>query len=441
MKEFIIILLIGTALALFVPPACGRKGPDAPPDTIPPTVSSTSPQYGEQDVPVNAGIAVTFSEEMDPSTINNQTLLLSRGGSAVGGSVTYSAKTALFTPDANLNANSLHTLSVNVGVKDVAGNAMVAPYFCTFTTGTRTVSGSYTVTPSAGPNGALSPNSAQQVNYNSTVKFTVTPDPGYNISSVTGCGGGLAGNVYTTGPVTANCTVTATFAPAGSTAHIITASAGANGSISPSGSVTVNQGASQSFTISPNSGYHIANVLVDGASAGAVTTYLFSNVTADHAITASFEANATTRYTITASAGSNGTITPSGSVTVNQGASQSFTVSPNAGYHISDVSVDGNSIGSQSSYTFNNVTANHTIKASFAINTYTITATAGEGGKISCSPSPVNYGSNSVCRISNDHDYRIADVVVDGVSVGNVSSYTFRNVIANHTITASFGRH
>ena len=51
----------------------------------------------------------------------------------------------------------------------------------------------------------------------------------------------------------------------------ITASAGANGSISPSGSVEVDYTANQAFDITPNTGYHVADVLVDGASVGAVT--------------------------------------------------------------------------------------------------------------------------------------------------------------------------
>ena len=54
--------------------------------------------------------------------------------------------------------------------------------------------------------------------------------------------------------------------------YTITASAGANGSITPSGNVTVNYGASKSFTITPNAGYAVASVLVDGGSVGAVTS-------------------------------------------------------------------------------------------------------------------------------------------------------------------------
>lgn len=71
-------------------------------------------------------------------------------------------------------------------------------------------------------------------------------------------------------------------------------------------------------------------------------------------------------YTITASTGDNGTITPSGNVTVEEGASQLFTITANNGYLIEDVLVDNVSQGAISSYTFTNVQANHTIFASFA---------------------------------------------------------------------------
>src|SRR5207253_5102996 len=77
------------------------------------------------------------------------------------------------------------------------------------------------------------------------------------------------------------------------TTFTITASAGANGAITPSGSVTVNQAANQSFTITPNSGYVVSSVTVDGASAGAVTSYTFTNVQANHTISASFALSAT----------------------------------------------------------------------------------------------------------------------------------------------------
>jgi len=70
-------------------------------------------------------------------------------------------------------------------------------------------------------------------------------------------------------------------------------------------------------------------------------------------------------YQIISSAGSGGSITPAGEVTVSAGSSAIITIQPNANYHIADVKVDGNSIGAVTSYTFKDVTADHTIAASF----------------------------------------------------------------------------
>ena len=73
-------------------------------------------------------------------------------------------------------------------------------------------------------------------------------------------------------------------------------------------------------------------------------------------------------YTITASAGSGGSISPSGGVTVNEGTDKTFAITPDPFFYgIANVLVDGNSEGKVSSYTFNNVTANHTIEATFVL--------------------------------------------------------------------------
>jgi hypothetical protein len=216
----------------------------------------------------------------------------------------------------------------------------------------------------------------------------------------------------------------------------ITASAGAGGSISPSGAVSVNEGTDATFSITPTFGYHIADVIVDGVSQGAIASYTFTFVETDHTISASF---AVTTHHITASAVTGGIITPSGDVVVNEGANQAFTITPGAGYHIVDVVVDSVSQGTVSTYTFTNVTAAHTISALFAINTYTITPSAGAGGSIApSSPVTVVYGNSSTFTITRNLKYHIEDVTVDGSSVGAVPSYTFNNVIDNHTISATF---
>ncbi|MBT0652939.1 fibronectin type III domain-containing protein [Geobacter luticola] len=156
------------------------------------------------------------------------------------------------------------------------------------------------------------------------------------------------------------------FAIAPLVSYSISASAGTGGSITPSGNTSMNSGASQTYTIAPSAGYTIADVKVDGISVGAVASYTFSNITANHTITANFAATPVT-YTLSASASAGGSITPSGTTTVNSGATQTYTFTPAVGYSIASVTVDGVSVGSVANYTFNSITANHTIVANFVV--------------------------------------------------------------------------
>ena len=71
-------------------------------------------------------------------------------------------------------------------------------------------------------------------------------------------------------------------------------------------------------------------------------------------------------YTIQASANAHGSISPSGSVKVREGADQTFTITPDNGYTVADVKVDGKSIGAVSTYTFEKVKGSHSIEAEFA---------------------------------------------------------------------------
>jgi PKD repeat protein len=219
----------------------------------------------------------------------------------------------------------------------------------------------------------------------------------------------------------------------------ITASAGTGGAISPSGATVVTYGTNQSFTITPNTGYAVSAVTVDSVSQGAITGYTFTNVTAAHTISATFTIKS---YAITASAGTGGSISPSGSVSVNYGNNQTFTITNATGYYISSILVDGSSYGSPSataiSYTFTNVTAAHTVAATFAANPV-ITASAGTGGTISPSgATSVTYGRNQVFTITPNTGYAVSAVTVDSVSQGAITGYTFTNVTAAHTISATF---
>ena len=197
----------------------------------------------------------------------------------------------------------------------------------------------------------------------------------------------------------------------------------------------MNYGASQTFTITPNTGYHVSSVLVDGVSVGSgVELHLQQRPGRSHDLRHLQQPVHHHRLP-----GLDGSISPSGNVSVNAGDSQTFTVTPNTGYQVASVLVDEVSVGAVSSYTFNNVQADHMISATFSVIQYIITTSAGPDGSISPSGSvSVNYGASQTFTITPNTGYQVASVLVDGVSVGAVSSYTFSNVQADHTISATF---
>ncbi len=209
-----------------------------------------------------------------------------------------------------------------------------------------------------------------------------------------------------------------------------------SGVVTPAGISTVNYGATPTYTITPNPGYHVADVLVNGTSVGAVTSYVFPSVTTNQTISATFGINT---YTITASSGANGAVTPAGTTTVNYGGSQTYAITPNPGYHVADVLVNGTSVGAITSYVFPSVNSDKTISATFAINTYTIAASSGANGAVTPAGSTtVNYGATPTYTIIPNTGYHVADVLVNGTSVGPVTSYSFPSVTSDKTISATF---
>ncbi len=289
----------------------------------------------------------------------------------------------------------------------------------------------FIITATAGTNGTITPSGDVSVAYGANQSFTITPNTGYHIADVVVDQISVGAVVsYTFTNVTTTHAISTSFAI---NTYTITSSAGSNGSISPSGSVVVNYGSTQTFTITPNSCYHVDSVLVDGVNQGAITSYTFTNVIANHAIRSVYAIN---QYTITASAGVNGTISPSGTVNLNCGSNQTFTISPNTGYHVDSVIVDGTTQGALTSYAFNNVTANHTITAKFAINTYTLTVNA-TNGSVTKNPnqSTYNYGTSVQLTATPATGYSFVNWSGDLTGSTNPASITMN---ANKTVTANF---
>src|SRR4029077_1070777 len=96
---------------------------------------STVPTSGATAVPVNTLVSATFSEAMNPATINGTTFTVTGpGATPVAGTVTYAGSTATFTPSASLANSSLFTATITTGAKDPAGAALAANFVGTFAT-------------------------------------------------------------------------------------------------------------------------------------------------------------------------------------------------------------------------------------------------------------------------------------------------------------------
>lgn len=144
-------------------------------------------------------------------------------------------------------------------------------------------------------------------------------------------------------------------------------------------------------------------------------------------------------YTIMAEAGEGGTITPSGETQVEYGESQTYTILPSDGYTADSIFVDGKGQAYQPTYTFSNVDADHTIRATFKIKQYLVKSSCGENGTISpLGDSLVDYGKSIAYTITPDEGYQVAKLVIDGVDYEADTKYTFQTVIAEHTIHAEF---
>ena len=178
-------------------------------DDVPPTVIATSPANGATGVAPNSVVTITFSENMDASTINagNITIRPTSSGTALTATVTYNTTTrvATLTPSAPLSQNVNYTVTVGTGVKDAQGNAIAQTTFA-FTAGDVTAPSVVSVTPLESATGVA-------VNTTVTATFSEPMDPATITTTTftlrpTSSGTNLAGTVtYNAG------TNTATFTP------------------------------------------------------------------------------------------------------------------------------------------------------------------------------------------------------------------------------------
>ncbi len=151
---------------------------------------------------------------------------------------------------------------------------------------TRTpITNNYIVSVSANPSNGGTVSGGGTYSQGTSCTVHASANSGFVFTNWTENGSQVSTNANYTFTVNGNRNLVANFSQS---TYTIQASAGANGIITPSGTINVAQGANQSFSMIPNTGYEVQNVYIDGNSVGALTSYTFANVTANHQIYVTF---------------------------------------------------------------------------------------------------------------------------------------------------------
>ena len=354
-------------------------------------------------------------------------------GTATPASATYDCGddvTFTFTPATGASIESVVVNGQNIGAPTTYTiNGIAADYTITVTFSDET----YTLTSVSYNYGTITPEGDTTVAYDATMVYTLTPDACQTVSNILVDGvsyldsANFDGTTLTLNNIQRDRLIQAYFQVK---TYTVEATQVDGGVITETG--VYDCGTDVVYTITPADCYTLTDVLVDGASVGAVDTYTFAAIDTNHVITATFELNT---YTITATAGAGGTITPTD--TFDCGETPTYDITPDTGYYVVSVVVDGVDQGAITSYTFASLDADHTIDASFAQYEYTLTVTAKTGVEISpvAGDTTVAYGSTVDYTFTADSCHEIVDVVVDGLSMGVLTQYSFTDIDADHIVT------
>lgn len=347
-----------------------------------------------------------------------------------------------------------------------------------------------TVTARAGTGGAVSPQGDVLVPRGAAQTFYFFPDEGKKVSSlaIDGQAFPFSGASYTLFGVEDDTEIAVVFEDAGSVvqpqpaAHTVTAQAGAHGGMSPSGSLRVAEGGSVLFALLPDEGYEVDEVLVDGrlVQTGG-ESFRLTDVSADVRVEATFKerrfldpneplVNVEVAVEVTADGGEGGSVSPSGTLQVAAGSSQTFYAYPNEGYRLDAVLVNGEpvqvhavvapllrtvrSVGAQRVYRFtiDNLASDAQVSVRFKkledgepapapVPVHEVSAQATGGGAVSPAAVRVPDGGTASFTLRADEGWHLAELAVDGQdALGRLSGgvLTLDGVHADTQVSAVF---
>lgn len=369
------------------------------------TVSVSNNQYTISSINANTTVSVEF--EAIPVTTYTLSITASGNGSASYGGNTIRSKTTSFTVNEGTSVTIIFTPDNGYRIKSVkVNNAAVSvsnnQYTISSINANTTISvefeaippTTYTLSITASGNGSASyggttirsKTSSFTVNEGSNVSITITPDNGYRIKSVkennTLVTSYVSNNIYTINSISRNTTVDIEFEAIPPTTYTLSITVSGNGSATYDGtsirentkSFTVEEGANAIITLSPDEGYkvNIAKTTGNNTSNLYNNTLTFSNI--KNNLTVELEFLAIPTYTLSIKSTGNGSASYNGTTirnktsnfTLNQGKSATISFSPDNGYRIKSVKVNGLVVSvSNNEYVINSISKNTTIEVEF----------------------------------------------------------------------------
>ena len=310
----------------------------------------------------------------------------------------------------------------------------------------------YTITALVGVGGTITPSGNVVVEHGDDITLTITPDEGWTVLEVLVNNNPIstippAGGEYTFENVISNQSISVSFLI--NTYTITSSVGGGQGTITPLGVETVEHGASKTYTITPATNWEVIELLVNGSQISTFTPaggdYTIENVTANQTIVATFELK---KYIISASVSAGvGSISPNGNIQVFHGDDRSFAITPGGGWQVAQLLVNGSPVTTfpvtGGTYTFENITADHTIAVTFGLKSYIILSTVieGEGTINPLGSTAVYHGDDQTYVITPATNWLVKELLVDGdlitIPIAG-GSYTFEGVNTEHTIEVSF---
>ncbi len=227
--------------------------------------------------------------------------------------------------------------------------------------------------------------------------------------------------------------------------YVIHAEHNGHGSVTPS-DCEVAAGGSVTLTVSPNDGYMVSSVLVNYSEVELSDGKLvLSDIDGNKVVSVTFEEIEYTE-TVTVSVGDNGTVSPSGSVVVERGEDLELTITPDDGYRIASVILDGTDVTSEvkdSVFILSNVVSGHSVRVEFEVITYTVTVTAGENGSADPTTSVVEYGKSLKIVFIPAPGYRTSYLTINGgdrIVPDDRTNYVIDDIIEDKAVEVFFER-